>query len=255
MSTIKKLKDALVARNQDYGDVAELVDKLEKENNESALLNELEWRRRWTQPPEMTTVREVTVKCPTTGTEIKFKMIGDRYITEFPGDGLEGSLVACFANIQSEQAQRMGEIFKRMESERDQLRAEVERLRMERDRFRADLGKETLKTDEAERIINRVGLEAEELRARISELERDLREDRHLAKLADENLVLMKQVAELERDKARLDWCELHAGRVQAMDDFKEPSLKKWYVSTSRKTPESMMNTIRRAIDDARLGA
>lgn len=37
-----------------------------------------------------------------------------------------------------------------------------------------------------------------QLRAEVERLKQDLREDRHLAKLADENLVLMKRIAEPE---------------------------------------------------------
>jgi hypothetical protein len=55
-----------------------------------------------------------------------------------------------------------------------------------------------------------------------------------------------------KEDGERLDWLEKNAVRVEAMDHFKEQSLKKWFVFTGHKTPENMMNTVRAAIDAVR---
>lgn len=51
ITTIQQLKAALTGRNQDYGDVAELVDQIKRKAAE--LTNEVKWVRRWTAPGKL----------------------------------------------------------------------------------------------------------------------------------------------------------------------------------------------------------
>lgn len=110
-----------------------------------------------------------------------------------------------------------------------------------------------------------------ELRSRITELEQDLREDRHLAKLSDENAVLMKRVAELEEsvttlsgqctslfneretlvaDRYNMDWMEMQI--VEVRTPLVHGSRGLFCVSPTRGDGEERPSKLRAAIEAAK---